>query len=172
MPESERCWKAFGGHADEENADRQVPGISWPHGAAAAAVAAALSSSRGEEEMALEPAWVPGLITSTLGCLYNHGHHEDCQGRAGSRAIQVLLNDVSSVPEQRHQKYDQPGRIPELLQQHFTPGDLLMLQHQGGAPLPAPTCQPTRKSPRPCYSRQHFQHRLLSRPAPQGLRRP
>lgn len=33
------------GHADEENADRQVPGISQPDGAAAATVTSALPSS-------------------------------------------------------------------------------------------------------------------------------
>lgn len=48
-----------------------------------------------KEQRALETAWVPGPVTGTVGCLYichlspvgrlyNPGHHDDCQGHAGS----------------------------------------------------------------------------------------
>jgi len=152
-----QTWRGAGkrlkdvGHADEANTDRQVPGISHPTELLQPQWPLPCLPCEGKEQWwALEPARVPGPVTGAVWCLYSCGHHEDCQGHAGSWTILVLLKTVSFVPEQRHQKNCHP-RGSQSRRSWGHPWDLLMLRHQWGAPLLAPTCQPTRKSPRSCY---------------------
>lgn len=68
-----QSWRGVGKHledvgdADEGNAEKEAPGISWPHRATAAAVAMAGEGKEGQQDV--EPACVPSPVLGAGMCL-------------------------------------------------------------------------------------------------------